>query len=63
MAPITEQICQDSGGYVDPAATQEFLVDVPGLMADRVGRLWAEAEYASRVERVERVIRDAEAEE
>lgn len=61
MAPIIEQSCQDPAESIDSVVAQHVVIDVPGMMADRIGSLWAQEERISRLERVERVIREAEA--
>lgn len=43
-----------------PGVHSHVDVDVPGLMAGRVGDLYAEEERRRRVERTERMIRKAE---
>jgi len=60
MAPIIEQPRPESLGALEPIATTRILVDVPGLMADRVGALYAAEEHAERIARTERLIREAE---
>jgi hypothetical protein len=61
MAPIIDQPREDSASVCEPIPTTQIRVDVPGLMADRVGRLYAEEEYADRTVRTERLIREAQA--
>jgi len=61
MALIIEQPRPEP---IDPAraiATAQLLADVPGLMADRIGQLYAQEERLDRLARTERLIREAQA--
>jgi hypothetical protein len=60
MAPIIEQPHADAIDVSDPMAVSPDLKDVPGLMVDRVGKLYAEEERASRLARTARLIHQAE---
>lgn len=60
MAPIIEQPPADAIDVGDPMALSPDLADVPGLMVDRVSRLYAEEERTSRLARTERLIQEAE---
>jgi hypothetical protein len=60
MAPIIDQPRADAIDAPEPIAVSCELADVPGLMADRVGRLYAEEERISRIARTERLIHEAE---
>jgi hypothetical protein len=59
MAPIIYQPPQEPASEFAPLPTVQ-LKDVPGLMADRVGELYAAEERAERLARTERMIREAE---
>jgi len=61
MAPIIDEPRQASAEFFEPLATSNPLADVPGLMADRIGSLYAEEERRDRLARTERLIRQAEA--
>jgi hypothetical protein len=61
MAPIIEQPRPESAGIFEPIATTRITTDVPGMMADRVGQLYADEERTQRLARTERLIRQAEA--
>lgn len=60
MAPIIEQPRPDSADYFEPLSASQPSPDVPGLLADRVGALYAAEERRDRKERTERLIRRAE---
>jgi len=60
MVPVIEQPLSESADAFGPIPGVRPDVDVPGLMADRIGRLWAEEERLERAERTERLIRAAE---
>ena len=60
MVPVIDQPRPDSADAFGPIPAVQHNVDVPGLMADRVGRLYAEEERLQRAERTERLIRAAE---
>ena len=60
MVPVIDQPRPDSADAFGPIPAVQHNVDVPGLMADRVGRLYAEEERLERAERTERLIRAAE---
>ncbi|HEY5540566.1 MAG TPA: hypothetical protein VIL41_03825 [Coriobacteriia bacterium] len=60
MAPIIEQPRPESADAFEPLPSAQRDVDVPGLMADRVGKLYAEEERIARLRRTERLIRAAE---
>jgi len=60
MVPVIDQPRSDSADAFGPIPAVQHNVDVPGLMADRVGRLYAEEERLERAERTERLIRAAE---
>lgn len=61
MAPIIEQPCAESAEYFEPLSVSQPLTDVPGQMADRISKLYADEERRDRRERTERLIREAEA--
>jgi hypothetical protein len=60
MVAVIDQPRPDSADAFGPIPAVQHDIDVPGLMADRVGRLYAEEERVARVERTERLIRAAE---
>ena len=60
MAPIIDQPRPESPEYFERMPASEPLPDVPDLLADRVGRLYADEERRDRTERTERLIRRAE---
>ena len=60
MAPITDRSRPEPTDLFDPLAATQQLSDVPGLMADRIGALYADEERRDRKERTERLIREAE---
>jgi hypothetical protein len=60
MAPIIEQSRPDSADLPEAVAASSLGVDVPGMMADRIGQLYAEEERLSRIARTERLIKEAE---
>ena len=60
MVPVIDQPRPESADAFGPIPAVQHNVDVPGLMADRVGRLYAEEERLERAERTERLIRAAE---
>jgi hypothetical protein len=59
MAPIIEQPRPESPEFFEPRSLSQQVRDVPGLLADRVGALYAAAERRDRTERTERLIRRA----
>jgi hypothetical protein len=58
MAPIIHQPLQEPASEFAPLSNE--FKDIPGLMADRVGELYAAEERAERLARTERMIREAE---
>ena len=60
MVPVIEQPRPDSADAFDAIPPAQRGYDVPGLMADRIGVLYAQQERISRTERTERLIRAAE---
>jgi hypothetical protein len=60
MASIAKHPPVDQAGALSSLDVVRDTVDVPGMMADRVGELYAAEERADRVERTERLIREAE---
>ena len=60
MAPIIEQPRQESTDEAGRITCGKDLDDIPGLMAERIGQLYAAEERSARVERTERLIREAE---
>jgi hypothetical protein len=61
MAPFIDQPRPESPEYFEPLALSQKSPDIPGLLADRVGTLYADAERRDRTERTERLIRRARA--
>jgi hypothetical protein len=61
MSPVIEQPRPESASPREPLVFEQHATDVPGLMADRIGRLYAEEERTSRLARTEALIRAAEA--
>jgi hypothetical protein len=61
MTQIVEQCRQAPADSFDPMPSTLPRADVPGMMADRIGSLYAEEERRERLERTERLIRQAEA--
>ena len=60
MVPVIDQPRPESVDAFGPIPGVRADMDVPGLMADRIGRLYAEEERLERAERTERLIRAAE---
>jgi len=60
MAPTVEQPRQSDFDSLDPSPAPLAFADVPGMMADRIGTLYAEEERRDRLARTERLIREAE---
>ena len=60
MVAVIDQPRPESTDAFGPIAAAPHDIDVPGLMADRIGKLYAEEERIARVERTERLIRAAE---
>jgi hypothetical protein len=60
MASIVKQPPVEAANVPDPMRDALPYGDVPGMMADRVSDLYAAQERASRTERTERLIREAE---
>jgi len=60
MVPVIDQPRPESVDAFGPIAAAPHDIDVPGLMADRIGNLYADAERLERAERTERLIRAAE---
>lgn len=60
MAFLIEQPIEDALDTCVRVSALRELPDVPGLMADRVGKLYAEEERVSRIARTERLIHEAE---
>jgi hypothetical protein len=61
MAPIIDQPRPESAECYQPLSVSSAFSDVPGMLADRVGALYANEERKDRHERTERLIREAEA--
>lgn len=59
MVPVIDQPRSESPDSFETFASTPHTADVPGLMADRIGRLYAEEERISRLARTERLIRAA----
>lgn len=60
MAPIMDSPRPESADAFKSLASLRSLANVPELLAERVGNLYADAERRSRRERTERMIRRAE---
>jgi len=60
MGSVIDQPRQESADRFEPLSASLHSGDVPGLMADRIGRLYAEEERISRLARTERMIAAAE---
>lgn len=60
MSPIVEQPRQTPAEPFESLPPTLPLADVPGMMADRIGVLYAEEERRERLARTERLIREAE---
>jgi hypothetical protein len=60
MALVVDQVRPESADAFGPIPTARQDIDVPGLMADRIGRLYAEEERVTRLARTESLIRAAE---
>jgi hypothetical protein len=60
MGSVIDQPRQESADLFEPIPVAFRSADVPGIMADRIGRLYAEEERISRLARTERMIAAAE---
>ena len=60
MVPIIDQPRPEQSNFFDQLPVPRKLTDVPGLLAERVGSLYAAEERRNRTERTERLIRRAE---
>lgn len=60
MAPIIDQPRPEAADAFEPLAASQPQADVPGLMADRIGSLYADEERRERAARTERLIQEAE---
>jgi hypothetical protein len=60
MVFVIDQVRPDSADAFGPSPLAPKNIDVPGLMADRIGKLYAEEERATRLARTESFIRAAE---
>jgi hypothetical protein len=59
MTPLSDTTPLEPDSTFDPIHAPRF-ADVPGLMADRVGSLWAAEELRERSERTDRLIKQAQ---